>query len=199
MSQIISHNIVYEIQKICVILHYTSYNTQNFVYYPKNNLYNNQLYAIFEIYMILAHSIIGITLGNCFGYFWFFVLGSIFPDIDHLIILIKYKIFSWRKIVDSVRFEKEYNITYKTKYIHSVFGAIIVSIPVMLIDFTGGLYFFLSYIIHLLLDWLDIDEKQFFYPFKKKFKGFLPIFSKTEMIFTLFLIVLMILSFKNSV
>lgn len=155
--------------------------------------------AIFETLMILAHPIIGITLGNHFGYFWFLVLGSIVPDIDHLIILIKHKIFSWHKIVDSIRFEKKYNITYKTKYIHSVLGAIVISGSVMLIDFTGGLYFFVGYIIHLLIDWLDIDEKQFLYPFKKKFKGFLPVFSKTEMIFTLFLIALMIMSFKNSV
>lgn len=148
--------------------------------------------------MILAHPIIGITLGNYFGYFWFFVIGSIFPDIDHLIILIKHKIFSWSKIVDSVRFEKKYNITYKTKYVHSFLGAIIISTPIMLFNFTGGLCFLTGYTIHLLIDWLDIDEKQFLYPLKKKFKGFLPIFSKTEMIFTLFLIVLMLLSFKNS-
>lgn len=149
--------------------------------------------------MILAHPVIGITLGNHLGYFWFFVVGSIFPDIDHFIVLVRHKIFSWHKIADSMRFEKKYNITYKTKYIHSIFGAVVISIPVMLIDLTGGLYFFISYLIHLFLDWFDIDEKQFFYPFKKKFTGFLPIFSKTEMIFTISLVILMMLSFKNGV
>ena len=147
--------------------------------------------------MIFIHPIIGITLGNYFGYFWFMVLGSIFPDIDHLIIIIRKRIFSWNKIIDSFRFEQKYNISYKTKYIHSVFGAVMISIPAMVINFNGGLYFLAGYLIHLILDWIDIDEKQYFYPFKKKFKGFLPIFSKTEVIFTLFLVILMIMSFKN--
>lgn len=148
--------------------------------------------------MIIAHPILGITLGNYFfDHFWFIVLGSIFPDIDHLIVVFKYKIFRWGKIIDSIRFEEKYNLFYKTKYIHSIFGAVIVSVPLILIDFTGGLYFFVAYLIHLILDWFDIDEKQYLYPFKKKFKGFLPIFSKAEIIFTGFLIILMIINFIN--
>ena len=145
--------------------------------------------------MILAHPIIGITLGNYFGHFWFIVLGSVLPDVDHLIIIIKNRIFSRDKIIDSLRFEEKYKISYKTKYIHSIFGAVIISIPFAVIDFKGGLYFFGAYLIHLFLDWFDIDEKQYFYPFKKKLKGFLPIFSKTEIVLTLFLFTLMILSF----
>jgi len=145
--------------------------------------------------MTLVHPIIGITLGNYFGHFWFIVLGSVLPDIDHLIVIIKNRIFSWDKIIDSLRFEKKYKISYKTKYIHSIFGAVVISIPFAIVNLRGGLYFFSAYLIHLFLDWFDIDEKQYFYPFKKKLKGFLPIFSKTEIAFTLFLIILMFLSF----
>lgn len=145
--------------------------------------------------MILAHYIIGVTLGNYFGNFWFIFLGSVLPDIDHLYIIFKHKIFLWREIINSIRFENKYKISYKTKYVHSLFGAIIVSVPIMFFNFTGGLYFFVGYIVHLILDWVDIDNKQYLYPFKKTFQGVLPVSSKTEIIITIFLIFLMILSF----
>ncbi|MBU1160600.1 metal-dependent hydrolase [Patescibacteria group bacterium] len=145
--------------------------------------------------MILAHYIIGVTLGNYFGNFWFIFLGSVLPDIDHLYIIFKHKIFLWREIINSIRFENKYKISYKTKYVHSLFGAIIVSVPIMFFNFTGGLYFFVGYIVHLILDWVDIDNKQYLYPFKKTFQGVLPVSSKTEIIITVFLIILMILSF----
>ncbi|MBU1349779.1 MAG: metal-dependent hydrolase [Patescibacteria group bacterium] len=145
--------------------------------------------------MILAHYIIGVTLGNYFGNFWFIFLGSVLPDIDHLYIIFKHKIFSWREIINSIRFENKYKISYKTKYVHSLFGAIVISSPIMFFNFTVGLYFFVGYIIHLLIDWADIDKKQYLYPFKKTFQGILPISSKTEIIITIFLIFLMILSF----
>ncbi|MBU0722599.1 metal-dependent hydrolase [Patescibacteria group bacterium] len=145
--------------------------------------------------MILAHSIIGITLGNYFGYFGFILLGSILPDIDHLFVILKNRIFSWRKIIDSMRFENRYKISYKTKYVHSLFGAVIISTPVLFFDFTGGLYFFTGYSLHLIIDWVDIDNKQYLYPFKITFQGVLPISSKTEIVFTLALFVLMVLSF----
>ncbi len=135
--------------------------------------------------MILAHIVAGVMPAENHSFSWFWFLGSIIPDIDHLFVLIKNKIFTWNKITDSIRFEDKYQIRYKTKYFHSIFGAVVVSLPVLLFGTTGALYFFIAYIIHLLLDWPDQDEKQYFYPFsKKKFRGFLPIFSKPEIIFT---------------
>ena len=130
--------------------------------------------------MILAHPIIGITLGNYFGHFWYFLIGSIIPDFDHLFIIFKGKIFFFKDIVNSIRFEKIYNLNYKTKYVHSVLGALAISAPVAIIDIKGGLFFFIGYIIHLLLDWPDIDDKYYLYPFKKKFSVFLPIFSNLQ-------------------
>jgi hypothetical protein len=66
-------------------------------------------------------------------------------------------------------------------------GAIVISIPLAIINPVSARYFLFGYIFHLLIDWLDIDEKQFLYPLKTKFKGFLPIFSKTEMVVTIIL------------
>lgn len=148
--------------------------------------------------MILAHPIVGVVLGNYFGHFWYFTIGSVFPDIDHLFVLVSHKIFSPKYIVDSLRFEKKYNLSFKTKYGHSLFGAFILSLPVVMFDVEGGIAFFIGYLIHLLLDWPDVDDKYFLWPLRKKFSGFLPIFSITEIIFTIILLLLMIVSFKNS-
>ena len=70
--------------------------------------------------MIFAHSIVGIIAGNYFGYFWYWFLGSIIPDIDHLWMLYKHRIFSVSKIIDSMRFEEKYELNYKTKYIYKL-------------------------------------------------------------------------------
>lgn len=138
--------------------------------------------------MIFAHIIVGMmpVYNNQFSWFWF--LGSIAPDIDHLLVLARHKIFSWNKIVDTMKFEDKYNLKYKTKYIHSIFGAAALSLPIALLDSYGAFYFFAAYVMHLFLDWPDRDEKQYLFPIKTKFRGFLPIFSKPEKIFTAALI-----------
>ena len=114
------------------------------------------------------------------------------PDVDHLFVMIQNKIFSLRKIVDSIANEKKYNITYKTKYLHSFFGALITFLIVLLISPIGSIYFFFGYVLHLILDFPDKDEKEYFYPFKIKIKGWLPIFSKVEIASTIILLIVVI-------
>ncbi len=137
--------------------------------------------------MIFAHSIVGIMPVSNSEFSWFWFIGSVIADIDHLFVLYSHKIFSLDKLVDAIKFEDKYGIHFKTKYIHSIFGAVITSIPILFISKEGALYYFVAYLIHLALDWPDRDEKQYFYPFKKKVIGFLPIFSKPEIIFTVLL------------
>jgi|SRR3989338_102605 len=138
--------------------------------------------------MILAHSIVGIMPVNNSEFSWFWFIGSVIADIDHLFVLYSYKIFSWDKLIDAIKFEDKYRIHFKTKYMHSIFGAVATTIPILFISREGALYYFVAYLIHLVLDWPDIDEKQYFYPFKKKVRGFLTIFSKPEIIFTILLL-----------
>lgn len=138
--------------------------------------------------MILAHSIVGIMPVSNSEISWFWFIGSVIADIDHLFVLYKHKIFSWDKFIDAIRFEDKYGIRFKTKYMHSILGAVVTSILVLFISKEGALYYFIAYLIHLVLDWPDIDEKQYFYPFKKKIRGFLPIFSKPEIIFIILLL-----------
>lgn len=147
--------------------------------------------------MILAHSIVGIMPISDPGFFWFWLVGSVIADIDHLFVLYKHRIFSWDKLIDAIRFEDKYGIRFKTKYMHSIFGAVVTSTPILFISQEGALYYFIAYLIHLVLDWPDIDEKQYFYPFKKKIKGFLPIFSKPEIIFTILLLGFIFIRLKS--
>ena len=146
--------------------------------------------------MILAHAIIGVTAGNYFHSFWPILIGSVFPDIDHLFVVLRHRFFSLAKILDSMRFEKKYNVRYKTKFVHSVFGAFIFSFFVWI--FFGkddSFYFFLAYSGHLVLDWPDCDEKYYFFPFRIRFNGILPIASKLEIVFTIIISIIMAITF----
>jgi len=142
--------------------------------------------------MIFVHLILGLVLGKLFGNFWFFVIGSIFPDIDHFYIILKNKIFSWKKYVDSMKYEKKYKIRYKTAFVHSFLGLMVFSFLVGLFNVYGGIAFALAYFSHLLIDWTDIDEKYYLYPYKKKFSGFLPIWSRFEKIITIIALIVLI-------
>lgn len=77
---------------------------------------------------------------------------------------------------------------------HSLLGLLLCSFIFYLfaLNYQLLLFFFFAYLSHLLLDWPDIDKKQYFYPFsKKEFSGFLPIWSQIEKIATLLVIVLL--------
>lgn len=146
--------------------------------------------------MIFIHLILGIILGKFFGNYFFFILGSILPDLDHLYIIIKNKFFCLSKIIKSIKFEKRFGVRYKTPLFHSFLGLIFFSAVISFFYIKGAMLFAIAYFLHLMMDWIDIDEKYYLYPLKIKFKGFLPIWSKLEKILTLIsLIILIILYF----
>jgi len=144
---------------------------------------------------IIIHLVAGLLPVNNFQFSWFWLVGSLIPDIDHIFLFIQHKLFSFSKIMDATRFEEKYGIRSKTKYVHSILGAMIVSLPVILINTAGGIYFFAGYLLHLLLDWPDKDVKQYLYPLKKELKGILPIASKTEQIISYVLLLIIIIYF----
>ncbi len=143
--------------------------------------------------MIFIHFLISLILGKLFGNYFFFILGSILPDLDHVYIIIKNKLFSFKKIIKTIKYEKRFNIRYKTFLFHSILGLILFSLIVYLFSKTRAIYFGIAYLLHLLIDWIDVDEKYFLYPLKIKFKGFLPIWSKFEKILTIILIIIVII------
>ncbi len=144
--------------------------------------------------MILFHFIIGLILGKLFNNLWLFVIASILPDIDHLYIIIKNKIFTYKRLINTLKYEEKYHIRFKTPLMHSILGLLICTLLYYLIFNQNRLYFALAYFVHLLLDWPDTDKKQFLYPLKYEFSGFLPIWSKTEKIIaTIFILILILI------
>lgn len=142
--------------------------------------------------MIFVHLLLGIILGKFFGNYFFFIIGSILPDLDHLLIIIKNKFWSIKKIIRTIKYEKKFDIRYKTPFFHSILALILFSTIIYLFDNKATLFFGTAYLMHLLIDWIDIDEKYYLYPLKIKFRGFLPIWSKPEQILTIILTIFVI-------
>ncbi|PIR44266.1 hypothetical protein COV23_00825 [Candidatus Wolfebacteria bacterium CG10_big_fil_rev_8_21_14_0_10_31_9] len=140
--------------------------------------------------MTFAHPLIGLILGKELGYTTAFVVGSVFPDIDHIFVLLKNKHFKPKEMFEAMKYEKKYGEIYKTPYTHSILSWIIFSSFILLIDENIGLAFCIGYAIHLLLDAINTDDKQYFYTLKKTFKGFLPVFSWVEIIVGVVLVAL---------
>ncbi len=143
--------------------------------------------------MIFLHLLLGLLLGKLFGYTFLFVVASIAPDIDHLCLIVKYRLFTKKRFLDALKHEEHYHIRFKTPLMHSLFGLFLCSLIFYFIVPKAQLtlFFSLTYLSHLLLDWPDIDKKQFLYPWKKEFSGFLPIWSKAEKAVTLLALIIL--------
>ncbi len=142
--------------------------------------------------MIFLHLIFGLVVGSLYGnYTLFFIGASMLPDIDHFYLILKHNLFSIRSAIKVLKKEERHGIHFKTPFMHSIFGLLVCSLLFFVITQNSKLTLFLGlmYLSHLLLDWPDIDKKQYFFPYKKEFRGFLPIWSKTEKIITLIALV----------
>jgi len=139
--------------------------------------------------MILIHLLLGIIFGQVFGGMIFFILGSLLPDLDHFFVIVRHRNLGIRKLIDSIRYEKRYDIKYKTPLFHSFLALIVFSSAIFLIFGEVWIYFSIAYLLHLLIDWVDVDVKYYLWPLKVEFKGFLPIWSKFEWLLTLTLLI----------
>lgn len=145
--------------------------------------------------MIFLHLIIGLILGKITGAWLPFLLGSIIPDLDHIYIMFKHKLLK-RNLLDTLKNEEKYQIRYKTPAVHSIFGLIVFSAVFYLCtNQQSALYFASAYFLHLLLDWPDKDIKYYLYPWRVKFSGFLPIWSRIEKILTIIGLAILIILF----
>lgn len=93
-----------------------------------------------------------------------------------------------------MKYEKKYKLEYKTPFMHSLLVLLVFTAIAYLFNF-GAIEFGIAYLLHLLIDWLDIDIKYYLYPSRIKFKGFLPIWSDFEKNITLILFFIVILVF----
>lgn len=145
--------------------------------------------------MIFLHFILGLIAGGLYGdYTLFFIGASMLPDIDHLYLIFKHKIFPIKRTIKVLKKEEKHGIHFKTPFMHSLFGMAFFTILFYVITQNNELtmFFALMYGSHLLLDWPDIDKKEYLFPYRKEFHGFLPIWSKTEKIITFLSIIAVI-------
>jgi hypothetical protein len=139
--------------------------------------------------MIFVHFLFGVIFGQSFGNYLFFILGSVFPDVDHVYVILKNRFFSFEKIMNSIKFEKKFGVRYKTQFFHSLLGLVLFSVVICFFNVVGAICFSVAYFFHLLVDLFDVDEKYYFYPLRIKFSGWLPIWSSFEKILTIVLII----------
>ncbi|MFA5643944.1 MAG: metal-dependent hydrolase [Patescibacteria group bacterium] len=138
-----------------------------------------------------THLALGLIIGEITGDYTASLIGSLAIDIDHLIPAIRQNnIFNFKKIWLKSKSSKDSS----RSYFHSFFSWAFFSLVIMLINFRFGLVFSLAYLGHFLLDALDNSDFYPFYPFKKiNIRGFIPYYSRQELIFSLFLFTMFVL------
>lgn len=138
-----------------------------------------------------THLILGLVIGKVSGDYTASLLGSLIIDIDHLIPAIEERsIFNFKKIWKKT---KEYSDSSRS-YFHSFFSWGFFSVIVSLIDLKFGLIFSMAYLGHFLLDAIDNSDFYPFYPFKNvNIKGFIPYYSRKELVFSLFLLLIFVI------
>ena len=109
--------------------------------------------------------------------------------------IIKNKSLGIKNIIKSIKFEEKFGLNYKTPLFHSLIALIFFSFIVYIFNNQGAIFFGIAYILHLLIDWVDIDIKYYLWPFRIKFKGFLPIWSKFEQVLTIVLLIIILFLF----
>jgi membrane-bound metal-dependent hydrolase YbcI (DUF457 family) len=140
-----------------------------------------------------THLLAGLIVGEITGNFPAALFGSLIIDLDHTISYFRHGIlFKPRRLFKTIQNEKD-SWGDQRNFLHSIFGWIFVSVLFLVINFNFGLVFSLAYFFHLVFDALDSAD---FYPFfpSRKFviKGFVKYFSKQEIIFDIFLILILI-------
>lgn len=135
-----------------------------------------------------THLALGLIIGKITGDYQASIIGSLLIDIDHLIpSLQKKNRVSLKEFWEKTKDSKDSS----RSYFHSIFAWIFFSIIVCLIDYRFGLVFSLAYLGHFLLDALDDSPFYPFFPIKRfDIRGFIPYYSKKELVFSLVLFII---------
>ncbi|MFA5142151.1 MAG: metal-dependent hydrolase [Candidatus Woesearchaeota archaeon] len=135
--------------------------------------------------LITTHILAGLVVGKYLGpeHMLPILLGSVLIDLDHIYDMVKH---GWKYGI-----KKSFEILFmpfpeeneQRTFFHSIFGWILVSTILYLVDPVFGKYFSIGYAVHLLLDSLDTSELQLFYPQKYNVTGFIEYNSLMEYLF----------------
>ncbi len=146
---------------------------------------------------LLAHLALGLIIGKITGNYPAALIGSLFVDLDHLIVYIKHGVlFDIKKLWNIIADEED---SYKGQrgYLHNVFSLLFLGFMAMLVSYNFGYVFFAGYFGHLIFDLVDSADFYPFYTSKVNIRWFISYFSKTEWAITigLFIIYFVLLLF----
>ncbi len=132
-----------------------------------------------------THLALGLIIGKISGDYSAALIGSLAIDIDHLFPAIKEKRFF--NIREYWRRSRSY-LGGDRSYFHNIFSLLFFSIVLYFFDARFAIVFAIAYLGHFLLDALDNSDFKPFLPLKNvNIKGFIPYYSKQELMFSLVL------------
>ncbi|MFH0969071.1 MAG: metal-dependent hydrolase [Patescibacteria group bacterium] len=136
-----------------------------------------------------THVLAGLIIGKITGDFPAALAGSLVMDLDHTISYFRHDIlFKPCQLFKAISDEAD-PWGDQRNFLHSIFSWVAISILLLTINFNLGLVFSIAYFFHLVFDALDGADFYPFFPFRKfVIKGFVKYYSKQEIIFDVFLI-----------
>ena len=132
---------------------------------------------------ITAHLVAGLLIGELTGHYIPALIGSLFLDLDHLIVfaqqgaLLDLRKF-WRYSTAKVELGGERTI------LHSFTAWLLLSIIIVIFSPGIGIAFSLGYLFHLILDMLDDEDFHGLWPLDINMKGPIRYLSSFEMVLT---------------
>jgi len=136
-----------------------------------------------------THALAGLIIGKITGDFPSALAGSLVIDLDHTFSYFRHGIlFKPGKLLKVISDEAD-PWGDQRNFLHSIFVWIAISTLFLIFNYKLGLVFSIAYFFHLVLDALDGSVFYPFFPFKKiLMKGFIKYYSKQEIVFDIFLI-----------
>ncbi|MDQ3075586.1 MAG: hypothetical protein M3Q34_00455 [bacterium] len=109
----------------------------------------------------------GLIIGKLTGNYTLSITGALFLDLDHFLTLSKHQLLSKPK--DFFHAILSQNDPYGDQRfaLHNFFIFLLISLPILFIDFRIGFIFGAAYLSHLILDALDNSDYYPFFPNKK--------------------------------
>lgn len=143
-----------------------------------------------------SHLLAGLIIGKITGDLPTAIAGSILMDFDHTISFFRHGVlFKPYQLYKVMRDEVDPKGDQRN-FLHSIFSWVVISILLMYINFNFGLVFSIAYFFHLVFDSLDTVGFYPFFPFTKfVIRGSIPYSSKKEIIFDIYLIIILITLF----
>jgi membrane-bound metal-dependent hydrolase YbcI (DUF457 family) len=138
-----------------------------------------------------SHLAAGLVIGKLTGDYTAAIVGSLFVDLDHFYSFFKHGLLkNWKTFIKASTSEED-PYDDQRNFFHNIFFYIIAMVIFLMINFSVGLVFMISYFVHLAMDALDGAEFYPFYPSKKiNMMGPIGYFSKYDMAVSIVLVII---------